>query len=77
MVLLSRQDHAFTPLGPVDDRFHVVGARRVPAIPSFVLPTPPVSFPYIDANEEIDFLATGLLAIAPMADELGAGRGIV
>ena len=57
----SRQDHAFAPFGPVENRFHVAVAWRVPAIPSFVSPTPPVSFPYLDANEGIDLLATGSL----------------
>ena len=56
---LSHQDHAFAPLRPVDDRFHATVARRVLTIPSFVSPAPSVSFPYLDANEEIDLLATG------------------
>ena len=58
---LSRQDHAFAPLGPVDDRFRVVVARLVLEIPSFVSLAPPISSPYLDANEEIDLLATGSL----------------
>ena len=44
----------FFLLRPTDDRFHVVGAQRVPTIPSSVLLTLPVSSPYLDANEEID-----------------------
>ena len=58
---LSRQDHTFSLLGPIDDRFHVVGARHVPTIPSFVSLAPPVYSPYLDANEEIDLLVTGSL----------------
>ena len=58
---LSRRDHAFAPFGPVDDRFYAVVARHVPKIPSFVSPAPPVSFPYLDANEGIDILAIGSL----------------
>ena len=59
---LSRQDHVFALFGPVDDCFQATVARRVPALPLFVLPTPPVSFPYLDANEEIDLLVTGSLS---------------
>ena len=55
---LSSQDHAFSLLGPVDDRFHGVGSQRVPAIPSFVSLAPPISSPNLDANEEIDLLVT-------------------
>ena len=58
---LSRQDHTFAPLGPVDDSFHAAIARRILTIPLFVSPAPPVSFPYLDANEEIDLLTTGSL----------------
>ena len=54
---LSRQDHAFSLLGPIDDRFHVAVAQCVAAIPSFVSLAPPISSPYLDANEEIDLLA--------------------
>ena len=58
---LSHQDLSFAPLGPVDDRFCVTVAWRVLAIHSFVLLAPPVSSPYLDANEEIDLLAIGSL----------------
>ena len=36
LVCLSRQDLAFSLLGPVDDHFHATVARLVPIIPSFV-----------------------------------------
>ena len=58
---LSRQDHAFAPFRLLDYRFHAVVARRVLVIPSFVSPAPPVSFPYLDANERVDLLTTGSL----------------
>ena len=58
---LSRQVHAFSLLGIVDDRFHTTGAHHVPAIPSFVSLASPVSSPYLDANEEIDLLVIGSL----------------
>ena len=55
------QDRAFSLLGPTDDRFHTTSAQRVPVIPSSVSLAPPVSSPYLDANEEIDLQATGSL----------------
>ena len=58
---LSRQDHAFSPLGPIDDRFYSTVARRVPSIPLVISLASPVSCPYLDANEEIDLLVTGSL----------------
>ena len=58
LVRLSRQDHAFSLLGTIDDRFHTAGAQRISVIPSFVSLAPPVSSPYLDANEEIDLLVT-------------------
>ena len=56
---LFRQDHAFFLLRPVDNRFHAADAQHNPAILSSIFPTPPVSFPCLDANEEIDLQATG------------------
>ena len=61
LIRLSHQDHAFALLRLVDDRFHIVVAPHCPAIPSFVSPALLVSFPYLDANEEIDLLVTGSL----------------
>ena len=58
---LFRQDGAFSLLGPVDDHFCAAGAQSIPAIPSFVSLAPPVSSPYLDANEEIDLQAIGSL----------------
>ena len=58
---LSHQDHTFSLLGTVDDRFHTANAQLIPVIPSFVSLAPPVSSPYLDANEEIDLLAPGSL----------------
>ena len=58
---LFHQDCAFFLLGPIDDRFHTAGAQRVPTIPSFVSLAPPVSSPYLEANEEIDLQAIGSL----------------
>ena len=51
----------FLYFGTVDDRFHAIGAQRVPVIPLFVSLAPPVSSPYLDDNEEIDLLAIGSL----------------
>ena len=56
---LFRQDLIFSLLKPVDDRFHVAGAQRVPIIPSFVSLASPASSLYLDANEEIDLQETG------------------
>ena len=53
---LSRQVHAFSLLGIVDDRFHATGAHHVLVIPSFVSLASSVSSPYLNANEEIDLL---------------------
>ena len=58
---LSCQDHAFSLLRPIHYRFHAAIAWNVPAIPSFTSLASPASFPYLDANEEIDLLATGSL----------------
>ena len=54
---LSRQVHAFSLLGTIDDRFNIENAQRILIIPSFVSLAPPVSSPYLDDNEEIDLLA--------------------
>ena len=61
LTLLFRQDRVFSLLGPIDDRFHIAGAQRVPTIPSSVSLAPPVSSPYLDANKEIDLQVTGSL----------------
>ena len=78
LALLSRQDHAFAPLGPIDDRFRVVVARHIPAIPSFVSLAQPASSPYLNANEEIDLLAIGSLGCKPLhrcqMDQVWAGE---
>ena len=56
---LFRQDRAFFLLGPKDDHFHAADVQRDPAIPSSILPAPPVSSPCLGANEEIDLQAIG------------------
>ena len=61
LVCLFRRDHAFSLLGPANDRFHAAGAQLVPTILSFVSLAPPVSSPYLNSNEEIDLQATGSL----------------
>ena len=43
---------------PANDRFQAVDVQRDPAIPSSLLPTPRVFSPCLDANKEIDLLAT-------------------
>ena len=58
LACLFRQDHTFFLLGPADNLFHVTSAQRVLTIPLSVLVTPPVSFPYLDTNEEIDLQVT-------------------
>ena len=55
---LFHQDCAFFSTRPANDRFHAAGAQRVPQIPSSVSFAPPISSPYLDANEEIDLQAT-------------------
>ena len=50
---------AFFLLGPANDHFPVVDVQRDPAIPSSVLPAPPISSPCLDVNEEIDLRAIG------------------
>ena len=55
---LFYQDRAFFLPRPVDNRFHSIDVQRDPAIPSSILPTPPVSSPCLDANEGIDLHAT-------------------
>ena len=54
-----RQDSAFFLPGPVNDHFHTVYVQRDPAIPLSALLAPPVSFPCLDANEEIDLRVIG------------------
>ena len=56
-----RQDRAFFLPGPVNDRFHTVDVQRDPAIPLSTLLAPPVSFPCLDTNEEIDLRVIGSL----------------
>ena len=53
---LPRQ--VFSLPGPEHDIFHVAGAQRNFAIPSFSLLVPPASSPYLDANEGIGLQAT-------------------
>ena len=50
---LLHQDCAFFLPRPKEDRFHATGAQHDPAIPLAALLVPPVSSPYLDANEEI------------------------
>ena len=57
---LFHQDHAFFLPGPSNDRFHSTNIQSDPVIPLFVLSTPPISSPCLDANEEIDLQATRL-----------------
>ena len=58
---LFRQDHVFSLLRPVDNRFHAASAQLIPVIPSSVSLAPLVSSSYLDANEEINLQATGSL----------------
>ena len=52
-----RQYRAFFLPGPANGRFHTVDVQCDLAIPSYVLPAPPISSPCIDASEEIDLPA--------------------
>ena len=45
-------------LGLADNHFHATDVQRDLAVPSSVLPAPPVSSPCLDANEEIDLQVT-------------------
>ena len=58
LVCLFHHDCAFFLPKPADDCFHAAGARRDPAIPSFVLLASPTSSPCLDANEEVGLRAT-------------------
>ena len=57
-VFFTKIVHFFL-LGLINDRFHAADVQCDPVIPSSTLPTPPVSSPCLDANEEIDLRATG------------------
>ena len=61
LAYLSHRGHVFSLLGPAGDRFHVVGAQRVPVIPLSISLAPPTFSPYLDANEEINIPGIGSL----------------
>ena len=52
---LFLQDRAFFLPGLTNDRFDATNVQCDPVIPSYVLPTPPVSSPCLDTNEEMIF----------------------